>query len=183
MTKPEIPAPIEGEDVLTLVGSLADALAGACNQTDGRPVLVAGIAHGGVSLSRFLAQLLERRLGHPVTLGTIDVAFHRDDIGRRPIPAPSPDSATDFDTEGAIVLLVDDVIQSGRTVRAALNEVFDHGRPERVWLAALIDRGGRQLPFQADFIGKKMDLADDLDIAVELNETDASKHVIRFLQR
>lgn len=109
--------------------------------------LLVGIANGGLELTRRLAARLK------LPTGTLDISFHRDDIGRNPIPKEFVPTRLPADIADAHVILVDDVLFTGRTLKAALDELFDHGRPETVELAILIDRGGRRLPFAADFCG------------------------------
>ncbi len=114
-----------------------------------------GIHSGGVWVAERLHQALSPRL----PLGYIDVSFYRDDFGQRGLhPAVKP-SDIPFDVEGADMILVDDVLYTGRTARAAINELFDYGRPGRVRLAALADRGGRQLPISAQFVGGQVRVA------------------------
>lgn len=124
-------------------------------QADGvdRP-LVVGIHTGGA----WLAQRLHRALGITEPLGTLDISFYRDDFSTGGLHPQVRPSSLSGDIDGRTVLLVDDVLYSGRTVRAALNELFDYGRPERVLLAVLVDRGGRQLPIATDICALRLDL-------------------------
>jgi len=115
-------------------------------------LLLLGIANGGVILAQRLAERL-KKAGLQPGQGTIDISFHRDDIGRHPIPKEYAPTVIPHDVNGAAIILVDDVLYSGRTVKAALDELFDHGRPAGVELAVLVDRGGRKLPIAADFCG------------------------------
>jgi pyrimidine operon attenuation protein/uracil phosphoribosyltransferase len=110
------------------------------------PLPLLGIANGGITLASRLAERLPG--AHP---GVLDISFHRDDIGRHPIPKEFAPTHIPADVNNATIILIDDVIQSGRTINAALNEIFDHGRPARVELAVLIDRGGRLLPIAPDY--------------------------------
>lgn len=110
---------------------------------------IVGIHTGGV----WVAQRLHALLGSRVPLGEIDIAFYRDDFEHRGLKPGVRPSALPFDVNGRDIVLVDDVLYTGRTVRAALNMLFDYGRPGRVRLAALVDRGGRQLPIAPDFVG------------------------------
>ena len=112
-----------------------------------------GITSGGA----WLVARLHRDLGLPGVPGTISSAMHRDDFARRGLAA-SAQTALPFDVNGADVLLLDDVLYTGRTIRAVLNELFDFGRPERVRLAVLVDRGGRELPVAADFAAVRLEL-------------------------
>lgn len=118
-------------------------------------VALVGLQTGGVLLARRLALALEDIEGTVVPLGTIDVAFYRDDIGIRPV---LPEAVTDisFDLTGMTVVLVDDVLFTGRTVRAALNALTDYGRARAVQLAVMVDRGHRELPIRPDFVGKNL---------------------------
>lgn len=134
-----------------------------------RGLLLLGIANGGIELSRRLARALEPL---PVQAGTLDISFHRDDIGNNPIPKEYAPTAIPVDVTGATVILVDDVLFSGRTVKAALDELFDHGRPAKVELAVLIDRGDRKLPFAADYTGLTLPAGEGEKIAVRLDPAD-----------
>ncbi|HYC70579.1 MAG TPA: bifunctional pyr operon transcriptional regulator/uracil phosphoribosyltransferase PyrR [Opitutaceae bacterium] len=132
-------------------------------------LLLLGIANGGVVLSRRLAALLKGEGRLPAS-GTLDISFHRDDIGRHPIPKEFAPSSIPQDVNGATVILVDDVLHSGRTVKAALDELFDHGRPGRVELAVLVDRGGRRLPVAADYCGLTIEARESEKVVVHLDE-------------
>jgi pyrimidine operon attenuation protein / uracil phosphoribosyltransferase len=121
-----------------------------------------GIYSGGAWLADRLAELL---LGeHPV--GYIDVSFYRDDYATKGLRAKVETTALPFDIRGAHVVLVDDVLYTGRSVRAAINELFDYGRPESIELAVLIDRGGRELPIEATYVGARIAVARDLSIVL-----------------
>lgn len=111
-----------------------------------------GIHTGGA----WLAERLHAALGLAVPLGSIDVAFYRDDLAGRGLHAKARRSEIPFDVEGRPVVIVDDVLYTGRTTRAALNELFDYGRPARVDLAVLVDRGGRELPIEARFCAHRL---------------------------
>ena len=115
-----------------------------------------GIHTGGV----WLAQRLHKVLGLKQPLGTIDVSFYRDDFGSRGLHPRVRPSEIPFEVADADIILVDDVLHTGRTIRAAMNELFDYGRPRSIRLAALIDRGGRQLPIAAQFVGAEVSVAD-----------------------
>ncbi len=114
-----------------------------------------GIHTGGV----WLAQRLHRELGLKQPLGTIDVSFHRDDFGSRGLSPRVKPSDIPFEVVDADVILVDDVLYTGRTIRAAINELFDYGRPQRIRLATLIDRGGRELPIAPQFVGAEAEVS------------------------
>ncbi|HEY5245553.1 MAG TPA: bifunctional pyr operon transcriptional regulator/uracil phosphoribosyltransferase PyrR [Acidimicrobiales bacterium] len=118
-------------------------------------VVLIGLQTGGVSLARRMAAALESSEGDRVPVGTLDVAFYRDDIGLRPV---LPEAATQIpvDLSGRVVVLVDDVLFTGRTVRAALNALTDFGRARLVQLAVMVDRGHRELPIRPDYVGKNL---------------------------
>ncbi len=134
-------------------------------------VVVIGLQTGGVPLAEALAAELTRIEGVPVPLGTLDVAFYRDDIGLRPV---MPEAVTDIPSEvsGRTVVLVDDVLFTGRTIRAALNAVCDYGRPRAVQLAVMVDRGHRELPIRPDFVGKNLPTRRDEAVDVHLEGVD-----------
>lgn len=140
-------------------------------------LLLLGIANGGIVLARRVAERLKKS-GVSCGTGTIDISFHRDDIGRHPIPKEFVPTLIPHDVNGATVILVDDVLYSGRTVKAALDELFDHGRPERVELAVLVDRGGRRLPLAADYCGLKFDAPATDKVVVRLDAQDPAKDAV-----
>jgi pyrimidine operon attenuation protein/uracil phosphoribosyltransferase len=117
-------------------------------------VALIGLQRGGVWLAESLAAEIAR-IDHEIPVGSIDASLYRDDIGLRPV---SPGSVSDvsFEIDGAIVVLVDDVLYTGRTVKAALDAITDYGRPSAVQLAVLVDRGHRELPIRPDFVGKNL---------------------------
>ena len=118
-------------------------------------VVIVGLQTGGVPLARSLADALEQIDGTVVPIGTIDVAFYRDDIGIRPV-MPEAVTSIPSDLAGKVVVLVDDVLFTGRTIRAALDALTDYGRPKAVQLAVMIDRGHRELPIRPDYVGKNL---------------------------
>ncbi|MGA0961385.1 MAG: bifunctional pyr operon transcriptional regulator/uracil phosphoribosyltransferase PyrR [Ilumatobacteraceae bacterium] len=127
-------------------------------------VVVLGMQRGGVWLAQALGAEIAR-IAASVPIGTIDVSLHRDDIGLRPVtPGSSSDVPTDI--QDSIVVLVDDVLFTGRTVRAALDAISDFGRPKAIQLAVLIDRGHRELPIRPDFIGKNLPTSSEEEVEV-----------------
>ena len=137
-------------------------------------VVLVGIQRGGVPLAERLAKILGQILNHPIAAGSLDVNMHRDDLDRRAAPKIYP-TEIPFDVTGKTVVLVDDVLFSGRTIRAAMDALNDFGRPKKIQLAVLIDRGHRELPIKADFIGKNVPTALEEKIAVRLTEAGAAQ--------
>lgn len=145
---------------------LLDEMANAIVARGGSAPWIVGVRRGGVPVAEALVARLAARLGRAPEMGTIDITLYRDDASTalpslRIGPTEIPGSL-----DGRRVILVDDVLFTGRTVRASLDELFDHGRPSSVELAVLIDRGGRELPIQADYVGRRVDLAADLRVDV-----------------
>lgn len=160
---------IGSSEVQAAIERLVDAIRARHDGTE-ESVWILGIANGGVPLAHRLARALGHRGGLHVQAGTVDISFHRDDIGRNPIPKDFTPTQLPGDVTGASVILVDDVFQSGRTVKAALDELFDHGRPGRVELAVLVDRGERRLPITPDYVGLTLSAAEGQTITVTLEE-------------
>ncbi|HZZ84428.1 MAG TPA: bifunctional pyr operon transcriptional regulator/uracil phosphoribosyltransferase PyrR [Anaeromyxobacteraceae bacterium] len=144
----------------------------------GGDLAIVGIRRGGVHLARRLQADLAKLLGREPPLGTLDIALYRDDLasaGTAPVVGPTD---IRFPVEGKDILLVDDVLYTGRTIRAALDEIVDFGRPRRVWLAVLVDRGGRELPIAADFAGASVRVAAGDDVEVRLVEGGAEADAV-----
>jgi pyrimidine operon attenuation protein / uracil phosphoribosyltransferase len=142
----------------------------------GGEVVVIGIQSGGVLLAERLGVQLASIWGHAVPTGVLDVAMHRDDLDQRFTPKVYPTSVP-FDVTGKTVVLVDDVLFRGRTVRAAMDALNDLGRPRRIQLAVLIDRGHRELPIKADFVGKNVPTALNENIQVQLGDGEGKDSV------
>jgi pyrimidine operon attenuation protein/uracil phosphoribosyltransferase len=147
-------------------------------------VALVGIHTRGVPLAQRLRRLVEERSGIELALGQLDITFHRDDVHvragsapRRPQPVVR-DTKLDFELEGRTVILVDDVLYTGRTIRAAIDALIEYGRPERVQLAVLADRGHRELPIRPDYVGKNLPTARGDRIQVELLEIDELDRVL-----
>jgi len=138
---------------------------------NGQSVVIVGVQRGGIHLAERLGTLLKGIWGHAVPVGRIDVGMHRDDLNQHAAPNIQP-TVMPFDISGKTVVLVDDVLFSGRTTRAALDALNDFGRPRRIQLAVLVDRGHRELPIKPDFIGKNVPTAANERIEVRLKETD-----------
>lgn len=140
-------------------------------------IALVGVRTRGVPLAERLAARLEKAEGAPVPLGILDITMYRDDIGTSGRPPAVQSTHIDFREEDKTVILVDDVLHTGRTVRAALDALIDLGRPRRIQLAVLIDRGGRELPIAADYVGRSVQVADDEHVQVQLKEIDGSDRV------
>jgi pyrimidine operon attenuation protein/uracil phosphoribosyltransferase len=143
-----------------------------------------GIHTRGVPLAQRLRRYIEDFGGVEVALGTVDITFHRDDVvvrdgqpPRRPQPVVR-ETKLDFPVEGMTCVLVDDVLSTGRTIRAGIEALFEYGRPERVQLACLVDRGHRELPIRPDYVGKNLPTARDERIQVQLVEVDEVDRVL-----
>ncbi len=170
---------IGSAEIQAAIARVADAI--LQRHRRGGPLLLLGIANGGVELARRLTLLLAKASPPlPARAGTVDISFHRDDIGRQPIPKEFVPTQIPADVHGATIILVDDVLFSGRTVKAALDELFDHGRPTKVELAVLVDRGGRRLPFAADYVGLELAPAADEKVVVNLDSKSARADSIRL---
>jgi pyrimidine operon attenuation protein/uracil phosphoribosyltransferase len=134
-------------------------------------LVVLGIYTKGVALAENLAKQIEVLEGVTVPVGALDITFYRDDLDQIGVRTPAKTDIP-FDLTGKTVLLVDDVIYKGRTIRAALNAVNEYGRPSTIWLAVLVDRGHRELPIHPDFTGKKLPTAKDEKVKVYLQGFD-----------
>ena len=147
-------------------------------------VALVGIHTRGVPIAQRLRRLIAERSGEEVALGLVDITFYRDDVqvrgGEAPLHAqPVVRSTTlDFPLEGRTCILVDDVLYTGRTIRAAVEALFDYGRPARVQLAVLVDRGHRELPIRPDYVGKNLPTSREERIQVELLEVDEVDRVL-----
>jgi len=139
---------------------------------------IIGIRRRGVHLAQRLCVKVEAITNHPVPIGVLDITLYRDDlttISSRPMLR---ETSIDFDINNISLVLVDDVLYTGRTVRAALDGLVDLGRPKRVQLAVLVDRGNRELPIQADYVGKHVQTSEGEIVEVRLNEEDSDERVL-----
>ena len=172
---------VAASEIGLALAKLAAAIAARHPAEKSRSLILIGIANGGVHVVTRL-QLLLREFypeGARPRTGILDISFHRDDIDRNPIPKEFTPTIIPIDVTGATVILVDDVLQSGRTVKAALDELFDHGRPAKVELAVLVDRGGRTLPVAADYTGITLAAQPGEKVTVTLHATDPRHDAIR----
>lgn len=140
-------------------------------------ITLLGIPTRGAHLASRIAGIIESIEGKPVQCGTLDITLHRDDLRMRPPRALMPTEIPALGVEGRDVILVDDVLFSGRTIRAALDALGEVGRPKTVQLAVLIDRGHRQLPIKADYVGKNLPTSQSQIIRVQMSEFDGNDSV------
>ena len=155
---------------------MADEIVELNDGTDG--LIIVGIQRRGVQLAQRIVQLIAEREKVTVPQGALDITLYRDDlqtVGPRPVVGPTN---IPVDIDGKHVVIVDDVLYTGRTIRAALDELADFGRPRRIALAVLIDRGGRELPIAPDVVGKTMEVRSDQRVDVHVNELDGKDAVI-----
>ena len=139
------------------------------------PVALLGIQTSGIPLSRRIAKYIREKTGYEPPVGTLDISMYRDDIGVRKVLPPIRETWIPFDIEGGVVILTDAILQSGRTIRAALDAVTDFGRPAMIRLATMIDRGMREFPIRADYVGAHIDAPADKKLSAkwtEYNQTD-----------
>src|SRR6476619_6199931 len=181
-------APVSGKTVLD-AEALGRTLSRIAHEIiEGNPsieeVALVGIQTRGVPLAQRLARLIEERAGAAPELGAVDITFYRDDVrvrgGEAPLhPQPLVRAAQlDFPLEGRTVILVDDVLYTGRTIRAAIEALFDYGRPARVQLAVIVDRGHRELPIRPDYVGKNLPTSRAERIQVQLLEVDEIDQIL-----
>ena len=167
---------LDREDVRRTLVRIAHEI---IEKTGGEGIAIVGIHRRGAVLAARLRDLVAEFVGEPVPLGDVDISFYRDDLTMR-----SPDaqpvvhaSHVDFPVEETTIVLVDDVLYTGRTVRAAIDALFDYGRPRRVQLAVLADRGHRELPIRPDYVGKNLPTARSERVNVRVDEIDGVDEV------
>jgi pyrimidine operon attenuation protein/uracil phosphoribosyltransferase len=141
------------------------------------PIALVGIQRRGAHLARRLHALTSELLEPAVPLGTVDISFYRDDFALRPSAPVVHATELEFSVDGRTIVIVDDVLYTGRTVRAAIDEVFDFGRPARVQLAVLVDRGHRELPIRPDYVGKNIPTSQEQRVNVRVQEVDGHDEV------
>lgn len=166
---------LDGDDVRRAITRIAHEIA----ERDARhgPIVIVGIHRRGAHLAARLAPQVAELVDEPVESGTLDIALYRDDLGTRNATPVVYATEVNVDLTGRTVVLVDDVLYTGRTVRAAIDALFDLGRPGRVRLAVLVDRGHRELPLRPDFIGKNLPTASDERVHVHVTEVDGTDEV------
>jgi pyrimidine operon attenuation protein / uracil phosphoribosyltransferase len=160
--------------VESLIEKLTQALTPYFSSPESKPLIV-GIETGGV----WIAEQLRQRIAPESELGRLDISFYRDDFTRNGLNPTVKPSNLPTNIDEQTIILVDDVLQSGRTIRAAMNEIFDYGRPKKIILAILIDRGQREIPIQADFVGASLSL--DSNSHIKLEGPESLKLVVKTL--
>ncbi len=164
------------EALQKLYKAILDALPDPDDKTPTPPLAIVGIRTRGETIARrLLAQFAEKHPTMPVHLGVLDVTFYRDDLARRRGVPLVRATDIDFDLDDCWMLLVDDVLQTGRSIRAALDALHDFGRPKLIRLAVLVDRGGRELPIAADFVGKTLTVPKGQRLQIKLRENDGQE--------
>ena len=170
MPDPQAPCLLDAKQMEAHLQRLCREIAASFGNDESLALM--GIRTRGLYLAQRLQAMLDHVLQRPVPLGILDITLYRDDLSElagSPIVRPTE---IPFTLRDRTLVLVDDVLFTGRTVRAAMDALLDHGRPDRIWLAALADRGGRQLPIQADFMGIKLDVPLDRRVSVKVREVD-----------
>ncbi|MBK1857297.1 bifunctional pyr operon transcriptional regulator/uracil phosphoribosyltransferase PyrR [Cerasicoccus arenae] len=164
------------DEIDTAIQSIVDQI--VVLEPEPSKLIVVGVANGGVPFGQILAKRLSERYGSEIPLGQVNITFHRDDLGQNSVLPEKFRTSLPVEPDGHIVILADDVIFSGRSVRAALAELFDLGRPDSVRLAILFDRGSRRLPIQPDVIGFQENVDASQRVKVLLDPTNASRNEI-----
>jgi len=167
---------LDGDDIRRALTRIAHEIIERDKGATG--LVLVGIANRGDHLARRLASEIERIEGSRVPVGVLDITFYRDDIGMRAEAPEVHETRIGVDITGRTVVLVDDVLFTGRTIRAAMDALTDFGRPSRIRLAVLVDRGHRELPIRADFVGKNVPTRRDDDVRVRVRELDGDDAVL-----
>lgn len=171
---------LSSEDVSRTIARIAHQIIEktAVDSTNAQPLLLLGIPSGGVPLARRLAEKIHQFTGVTVPVGSLDITLYRDDLRNKPHRALQKTNIPIDKIDGTNIILVDDVLFSGRSIRAALDALRDLGRPDTVQLAVLVDRGHRQLPIRADYVGKNLPTARSEDVTVLLADIDGRDGVL-----
>jgi pyrimidine operon attenuation protein / uracil phosphoribosyltransferase len=175
METPDATVVLDGDDMRRTLVRIAHEIVEKASE----PELLAlvGIHRRGANLAARLKRLLDDLLDADVPLGDLDIAFYRDDLRRRENAPVVHASHVDFDVDGRTIVIVDDVLFTGRTVRAAIEALFDYGRPGRIQLAVLADRGHRELPIRPDYVGKNLPTSRGERVNVRVEEVDGVDEV------
>ena len=165
------------EEMLQAINAVADSIISEFGKDGLQNVALVGLYKAGVPLSKRIAEVIRQRTGVVLQSGTLDISMYRDDFGQRTALPLIRETDISFDVDNARVILVDDVLSTGRTIRAALDAITDYGRPALIRLAVLIDRGGVEYPIRADYVGWELNCGADRKILVEFSEEDGADGV------
>lgn len=165
------------EEMRQAVNTVADSIISEFGREGLSDVALVGLYKAGVPLARRIAEVIRQRTGVVLKFGTLDISMYRDDFGQRTALPLIRETDIPFDVDNARLILVDDVLSTGRTIRAALDAVTDYGRPALIRLAVLVDRGGVEYPIRADYIGWTLSCEADRKILVEFSEEDGADGV------
>lgn len=165
------------DEMSQAVNSIADSIIGEFGSDGLSDVALVGLYKAGVPLARRIAEVIRQRTGVILQFGTLDISMYRDDFGQRTALPLIRETEIPFDVDRARLILVDDVLSTGRTIRAALDAVTDYGRPALIRLAVLVDRGGVEYPIRADYIGWSMKCEANRKILVEFCEEEGADGV------
>ena len=177
--KNEITELLNSKDLSALIKRISHEIVESTNQLDNLAII--GIKSRGDYIAQRIVKQIEDISNESISFGTIDVTFHRDDY-RSNLGSPKIGiSEINFNVDNREIILIDDVLYTGRTIRAALDEIFSYGRPKRIRLGVLVDRGHREIPIKADFVGKNLPTSDNEHIHVSITEVDGEDKV--FLEK
>ncbi|MBX5469342.1 MAG: bifunctional pyr operon transcriptional regulator/uracil phosphoribosyltransferase PyrR [Thermoleophilaceae bacterium] len=168
---------LDRDDVRRTLQRIAHEIVEKTGRAGSERIAMVGIHRRGAVIARRLHGLVEELSGVPIPLGDLDITFYRDDLTLRADQPQVQDTHIEFPIDGITVVLVDDVLYTGRTVRAAIDSLFDYGRPQRVQLAVLADRGHRELPFRPDYVGKNLPTSRSERVNVRVEEIDGVDEV------
>lgn len=172
---------LEAVDIKAILRRVASKVWQSLSDWD--DVVFIGIRSGGEHVARQVVKILESKTGTTIPLGALDIALYRDDLSQRLSYPEVRRTDIPFDVGDKIVVLVDDVLNTGRSVRAAIEQIIDLGRPRRIYLLVLFDRGGRELPIQADFVGRKIDLPADKALKLDIDPAARGKLILTEVKR
>lgn len=162
---------LNSEEFRQAVGEMADSIFGFFQSEQQNNFAFIGLHAGGVPLAERLAVAISEKYQFDAETAKLDITMYRDDIGIRKILPVIRETDIPFDIDARDIVLVDDVLSSGRTIRAALDAITDYGRPRRICLAVLVDRGSREFPISADFVGRKLNVSENEKVVVTFTES------------
>ena len=165
------------DEMRAAIEQVADSIISEFGAGNLSNVVLLGLYKAGVPLAERIRKVIKARTGVELDYGTLDISMYRDDFGQRTALPLIRETDIPFDVDGARLILVDDVLSTGRTIRAALDAVTDYGRPALIRLAVLVDRGGVEYPIRADYIGWSLDVSSSRKVLVEFSEEDGSDGV------